>query len=239
MKNSGLFAPLAGALLLAAAAAPAAAYDDRIQYIHARAEGLFFTVSAESLKDSGDLRRDLTLWHIQKAFLIPRLEHGLVLDLGVGIGRKNAYGSWEIRYSLALPGAGVGERTGTLQDHNLEIIGRSFLIHSQVFHPYGLLGIDLSLLRIRNGSFFEGNFLTASYAGGGVDAGAGAILDLGPRAFLNIEALYRFTVFLYAYGEGKGRDINYMHVGTQDGPVFGRLLRSSRFGLSVSLGFML
>jgi len=218
---------------------PAAAYDLRIVHVTARAEGLFLMFSARTYDYSGDLRSDLTLWHIEKAFYVPHLQNGLALDLGLGIGRKTAYGSWEVRYSLALPQATVGGETHTLQMHNLEINGRSFIWKDEVVHPYGLLGLDLSLLAIANGSFYNGSRLTANFAGGGIKAGGGIMIDLSSKSFIAIEALYRFTVFLYAYGEGKGRDINYMHVGTMDGAAFGRLLRMPGFGLSLCLGFML
>jgi hypothetical protein len=220
-------------------AGEAGAYDSRIEHITARAEGTFLTFSVRSFDYSGDLRRDLTLWHIAKAFYIPRLQNAMVLDFGLGFGRKTAYGSWEIRYSLALPQASVGGENHALQMHNLEINGRSFFWKNEAVHPYGLLGIDLSMLMIGGGSYYQGQRLTAIYAGGGINAGGGVILDLGAKTFITLEAVYRFTVFLYAYGEGKGRDINYMRVGTMDGAAFGRLLRTSAFGLSLSLGFML
>ena len=217
----------------------AAAYDSRIDHITARAEGLFMTVAVRSLNETGDVRRDLTLWHIEKAFFVPRLQGAWTADLGLGIGGKTAYGSWEARYSLALPNATVGGESHTLQMHNLEVIGRSFFVKNEYIHPYGLLGIDLSMLMIANGSYYHGDRLTAIFAGGGISAGGGLMLDLSSRTFISLEALYRFTVFLYAYGQGKGRDINYMHVGTMDGTPLGRLMWMKGLGLSLSLGFML
>jgi hypothetical protein len=217
----------------------AAAYDSRIDHITARAEGLFLSFSARSLDYTGDVRRDLTLWHIQKAFFVPRLHSAWAADLGLGLGGKTAYGSWEVRYSLALPGATVGGESHTLQMHNLEMIGRSFFVKTETFHPYGLLGIDLGLLVIANGSYFQGSRLTAIFAGGGISAGGGLMLDLNAKTFISLEAVYRYTVFLYAYGQGKGRDINYMHVGTIDGAALGRLMWMKGLGLSLSLGFML
>jgi hypothetical protein len=95
------------------------------------------------------------------------------------------------------------------------------------------------MLKIANGSYYLGDRLTAIFAGGGINAGGGFMIDLNAKTFIALEALYRFNVFLYAYGQGKGRDINYMHVGTIDGAAFGRLLRMTGWGLSLSLGFML
>ena len=229
---------LIGAALLAVWGS-AAAYDSRIDHITARAEGLFLTLAVRSLGYSGDVRRDLTLWHIEKAFFVPRLHSPWAADFGVGIGGKTAYGSWEARYSLALPHAKVGGESHTLQMHNLEVIGRSFFVKDETFHPYGLLGIDISMLMIANGSYYHGDRLTAIFAGGGISAGGGLMLDLNARTFISLEALYRFTVFLYAYGQGKGRDINYMRVGTMDGAALGRLMWMKGLGLSLSLGFIL
>jgi hypothetical protein len=220
-------------------AGTASAYDPRVDHIKARAEGLFLSFSVRSVDYTGDIRRDLTLWHIEKAFFVPHLNGTWAADLGLGIGGKTAYGSWEVRYSLALPNATVGGESHTLQMHNLEVIGRSFIVKNETFHPYGLLGIDVSLLMIANGSYYQGSRLNAAFAGGGISAGGGLMLDLNARTFISVEALYRFTVFLYAYGQGKGRDINYMRVGTVDGAPFGRLLRTPGLGLSISLGFML
>ena len=231
--------PLLIGVVLLAAWSTASAYDARIDHIKARAEGLFLSFSVRAVDYTGDIRRDLTLWHIEKAFFVPHLNGTWTADLGLGIGGKTAYGSWEVRYSLALPNAAVGGESHTLQMHNLEVIGRSFLVKNETFHPYGLLGIDISLLMIANGSYYQGSRLNAAFAGGGISAGGGLMLDLSEKTFLSVEALYRFTVFLYAYGQGKGRDINYMHVGTVDGAPFGRLLRTPGLGLSISLGFML
>jgi hypothetical protein len=231
--------PIPLGTLLLAVWGSAAAYDSRIDRITAKAQGLFMTVTVRSLDYTGDVRRDLTLWHIEKAFFVPRLQNAWAADFGLGIGGKSAYGSWEARYSLALPKATVGGESHTLQMHNLEMIGRSFFVKNAIVHPYGLLGIDLSMLMIANGSYYHGDRLTAIFAGGGLSLGAGLMIDLNAGTFISLEALYRYTVFLYAYGQGKGRDINYMRVGTMDGPALGRLMWMKGLGLSLSLGFML
>jgi hypothetical protein len=213
-------------------------FDRRFSIRHARAEGLYFTLSAQPLEYTGDFLSSLTLWHFEKSFFIPRLGKSGVLDIGVGLGSKTAYGSWEIRYSLALPKAGVDGRNESVQFHNLEINGRSFIWPRETVHAYLQLGIAIPVVFVKDGAFYRGADLNAIYAGAGANLGGGVLFDLGRETFINIGAVYRFQVFLYAYGEGKGRDINHLRT-VYGGDVFGRLLRSSSFGLTVSLGFML
>lgn len=228
------------ALLGSAASASAfeQRFDRRFDIMKARAEGFYFTLSAQSLEYGGDFLSALTLWHFEKAFFIPRLTKSDILDIGVGLGSKTAYSSWEVRYSLALPKADVNGRSQSIQFHNVGIQGRSFLWPHETLHAYLQLGIDIPVVIVKDGASYQGKAINAVYAGGGANLGGGILFDLGRETFINIGAVYRFQVFLYAYGEGKGRDINHLRT-VYEGEKFGRLLRSSSFGLSVSLGFIL
>ncbi len=80
--------------------------------------------------------------------------------------------------------------------------------------------------------------MNASYVGAGLQAGAGLHLDLGPSVFLNAAVTYRWIGFLYAFGEGKGRDINDLRTEPM-GPEFGRLLRTDVLTLTLGVGFIL
>ena len=91
---------------------------------------------------------------------------------------------------------------------------------------------------MRGGSFYRGKALNASYFGAGLNIGAGIWADIGPSVFVNAAVVYRWVGFLYAYGEGKGRDINDLRVGYL-GPEFGRLLRTDVLSLTVGIGFVL
>jgi hypothetical protein len=236
---------LGGFLLLLAAvsqafpapASSASGFDKRFEIAKARNEGFFASISVRPQAVFGDFRSDLTLWHFDKAFYVPSFRHGIGADYGIGLGHKNAYGSWEVRYSLALPKAAVGGTIETVQFHELEISGRSFFFPGRAFQPYGLLGIDLPLVVVPEGSSYLGEKLNAVYAGAGLHAGAGVTWDFSPDSFLDIGIIYRYVIFYYAYGEGKGRDINHLRT-TQDGDQFGRLLRSSSLALTASLGFL-
>jgi hypothetical protein len=223
---------------LAAFSASASGYDKRFELAKARNEGFYASLSARLQSVSGDFRNDLTLWHFDKAFYIPRLTgEGLDYGLGLGIGRKTAYSTWEVRYSMALPKASVNGKDRTIQMHELEISGRSFFNPGRRLQPYGLLGIDLPLVIVHDGSSYQGALLDAAYIGVGLEAGAGLVWDFAPDTFLDLGIVYRIQGYFYAYGEGKGRDINHLRT-VQDGEKLGRLLRSSTLAVTASLGFM-
>ncbi len=217
----------------------ASGYDKRFELAKARNEGFYASLSARLQYVSGDFRSDWTLWHFDKAFHIPRLtgDDGRDYGLGLGIGRKTAYSTWEVRYSLALPKASVNGQERTIQMHELEISGRSFFWPGRILQPYALLGIDLPLILVHDGASYLGESLDAAYIGVGLEAGAGLVWDFAPDTFLDLGVVYRVQGYFYAYGEGKGRDINHLRT-VQDGPKLGRLLRSSTLALTASLGFM-
>jgi hypothetical protein len=232
-------AALAAAAVLAwSSLAPwASGFDKRFELAKARNEGYFATISVRPQIVFGDFRSDLTLWHFDKAFSIPHLNGAFLSDLGLAVGHKNAYSSWEVRYSLALPKAAVDGTSEIIQFHDLEISGRSFFLPGRALQPYGLLGIDVPFVVVHDGASYLGEKLSATYAGVGLHAGAGLTWDFAPGRFLDLGIVYRFVIFYYAYGEGKGRDINHLRT-TQDGDRFGRLLRSSSLALTASLGYM-
>ena len=226
---------LLGVLLTAGAFA---AFDRRINHMTARAEGTYFTIQGRAHNYFGDFRSDMTLWHFEKAFYFPKLAHAFAVDVGVGVGGKTAYADWEVRYSLSTPQASVAGNRQSIQLHTLEVDGRSFLRLDKSIHPYIQLGLVLPYLAVPKGATYLGSRLNASYAGLGANLGTGLILDLDAHSFINLGASYRYLFFLYAYGEGKGRDTNHLRVG-YNGPKLGRVLRSSSLAVFLSLGFML
>jgi hypothetical protein len=217
-------------------ALPLSAQNIKPETVIPKANGLYLSLIAHRTNFGMDLDTAPTLWHFEKAFFVPHFRPAL--SLGLGLGGKSIGGSWEVAYSLALPLAAVRERDQTVQLHNFSIKGRTFFGRHQVHHPYLTLGVDIPILIVPRGAHFEGRELDAAYAGGGLNAGLGWIIDLDSSVFLDIAYEYRFSIFLYAYGEGKGRDINFLTVGP-GGPAFGRLLRTSSMGIFVRLGLIL
>jgi len=198
--------------------------------------GMMIMFSGQSLDFRGDFSGDLTLWHFEKAFFIPRLGKGWAMS--VGLGGKSAGGSWDVSYLRSTHTAGIEGGTRTASFHAIEINGRSFFLRKSVFHPYFLGGISLPIVHVDDGSLFRGRRLDATYFGAGLNAGIGLIFDLGPSIVLNAGIVYRWIRFLYAYGESKGRDINNLRIGFE-GPEFKRLLRTDSISLTIGLGFII
>jgi hypothetical protein len=198
--------------------------------------GMMIMFSLQSLDFRGDLSGDLTLWHFEKAFFIPRLEKGSAMS--VSLGGKNAGGSWDVSYLRSTHTVDIEGEPRTASFHAVEINGRSFFLKKSFFHPYFLGGISLPIVHVDEGSFFRGRRLDAIYFGGGLNAGAGLLFDLGPSIVLNAGLVYRWIRFLYVTGDGKGRDINNLRIGFE-GPEFKRLLRTDSLTLTIGLGFIL
>jgi opacity protein-like surface antigen len=217
------------AILVAAVLAPAAATADT-------RDGAYVFISGQYLDFQRDFRHNLTLWHFEKAFFVPRLNRGAAV--AIGYGRKSPGRSWDVSYLYA-------PRTVTLADgehsaafHALEINGRSYFFKKASVHPYFQGGIAIPFVHVKNGSLYLGKKLNASYFGAGLNVGTGVMIEISPSLFLNIGAQYRVVGFLYAYGEGKGRDVNDLRIG-YNGPKLGRMLRTDIVTLAVSLGFVL
>ena len=199
--------------------------------------GLCFSFSAHSADYRGDFRDARVLWHFEKAFEFPRLARGY--GLAVSLGAKMDKGSWDISYLLSMPAAVLyGGASAAIVLHALEVNGRSYLLPRSAVHPYFLGGICLPVLSVSRGAQYQGRSHDATYLGGGLNVGAGLSIDLGPSMVLNAGAAGRFLWFLYAFGGGKGRDINHLTDGTA-GPRLDRLLRTTSLVLSVGLGFIL
>ncbi|MCX6566108.1 MAG: hypothetical protein NTW38_06755 [Candidatus Aminicenantes bacterium] len=199
-------------------------------------DGQYIMLSGQSLDYHRDLDRGLTLWHFEKEFYIPGLEKCAAWV--VSYGMKSYGGSWDV--SFLRSGRTVdlenGPHTATYQAFDLN--GRSFFLKKLALRPYFLGGITIPFIRVKGGSFYRGKTLNASYFGAGLNVGAGLWFDVGPSVFINAAVMYRWVGFLYAYGEGKGRDINDLRVGYM-GPEFGRMLRTDVLTLTVGVGFVL
>jgi len=198
--------------------------------------GTFLLFSGQAIDFQRDLTANRTLWHFEKAFFIPRMARDLAL--GIGIGGKSPGGTWDLSYFYSTQTAVFddGSRTATFQA--LELNGRSFFLKKLFVHPYFLGGIILPFIQVNNGAFYEGKTANAAYFGAGLNVGAGLLVEIGPSILLNAGAVYRWIGFLYAFGGGKGRDINNLQVGYL-GPEFGRLLRTNTVTLTLGLGFVL
>ena len=198
-------------------------------------DGTFLIFSGHSLDFRRDLASDLTLWHFEKAFYVPHLNRGWAL--AVGIGGKSYGGTWDVSYLHSSQSVSYQDGVRTAVFQALEISGRSFFLKKLFLHPYFLGGISIPFIHVRDGASYQGEALNASYFGAGLSVGTGVMLEIGPSLLLNVGATYRWLAFLYAYGEGKGRDINHLTVGYL-GPKLGRVLRTDTLTLTAGLAFV-
>lgn len=198
--------------------------------------GSFVLFSGQSLEFRRDLASSLTLWHFEKSFFIPRMRKGPAL--AVGFGGKSRGGTWDVSYLRSSQTVSFEDGTRTATFQAIEINGRSFFLKKLFVHPYFLGGITFPFLRVDGGAFYQGKTLNAAYFGAGLNIGGGFLFEIGPTVLVNAGVIYRWIGFLYAYGEGKGRDINNLRVGYL-GPEFGRLLRTDMLTFTIGLGFVL
>ncbi|MBM3311133.1 MAG: hypothetical protein FJY80_06470 [Candidatus Aminicenantes bacterium] len=220
---------LAVFLSVAAAVAPSAAGACR--------SGSCFSFLFQTADFRGDLAAPRVLWHFEKSFSFPSLRAGYAV--GVSYGFKADKGSWEVSYQRSAHRATSADGVpASPVVHILELNGRSFLLRRSAFRPYFLGGICLPVLRLPRAVEYRGRTSSATCLGAGLNLGAGLAVDIGPRVVLAAGVLNRFVWFLYAYGGGKGRDINHLTEG-YGGPKLGRLLRTSGLSWTASLGFIL
>jgi len=230
IRYSTKLAVWAALICLLASAAPgqeAATPDGR---------GFFLSLSGQQLDLRGDFSGEMTLWHFEKAFFIPRLNKDF--GLGLGIGFRSESGLWEFNVLRSNQRALWSGTESQASIYVLEINGWGFPWKHSVVQGYYLLGLCFPFLIVRDGSRMAGSIFDASYTGLGVNLGAGLLLNLGHRLFISGGFKYRFMGFFYVSGGGKGRDIQDLTVGYQ-GSAWGQWLRAPSLGLTFGIGLIL
>jgi hypothetical protein len=197
-------------------------------------KGFFLSLSAQNIQLKGDLTGDLTLWHFDKAFFIPKMEN--TLGLGLGFGYRREGGLWEFAVVHASPSILLNGKAGKASYYDLEVNGWGFPWKNAAVQPYYLLGLCFPWLVVEDGSRLEHVVNNASYIGLGLNLGAGLLINIGPAFFLSAGVKYRYLGFFYVSGGGKGRDITDLTVG-HGGPQWGKWLRGPSLGASFHLGF--
>jgi hypothetical protein len=198
--------------------------------------GFFLSLSGQQLDLQGDLGGELTLWHFEKAFFVPRLNKDF--GLGLGVGFRSESGLWEFNVLYSNQRALWSGTESRASIYVLEINGWGFPWKHSVLQGYYLLGLCFPFLIVRDGSRMASSIFDAAYTGLGVNVGAGLILNLGHRLFISGGVKYRFIGFFYVNGGGKGRDIQDLTVGYQ-GSAWGQWLRAPSLGLTFGVGLIL
>jgi len=219
----------AGLCFVLAMAAPALSQGPA-----ASRKGFFLSLSGQDIQLKGDLSGDLTLWHFDKAFFIPKMENTFGLSLGFGYRREG--GLWEFAVVRASPSILLDGRSGRASYYDLEINGWGFPWKDAAVQPYYLLGLCFPWLVVQDGSRLEHAVNDATYTGLGLNLGAGLLINLGQSLFLSGGIKYRYVGFFYVNGGGKGRDITDLTVG-HGGPQWGKWLRAPSLGVTFHFGF--
>jgi hypothetical protein len=210
---------------------PAAAQEEE------KTPGQFFlSLSAQVLPLHGDLDKGLVLWHFDKAFVVPKPEKALAP--AAGFGYQSKYVFWEFFFLWSSPKADLQGKQDTVKFYAAEINGRAFLIRNFPLRPYLLLGLSTPVLKVKEGASMGSTIYNATYAGLGINLGAGLMLRFAPNFFLTAGPVYRYMALLYVIGGGKGRDIRDLRVG-QNGPEWDTWLKVTSLSLVASVGFSL
>jgi len=198
--------------------------------------GFFLSLSGQEFNLQGDLSGDLTLWHFEKAFFVPKLSQDFGLAVGLGIRRRS--GLWEFNVAHSSHQALWGGTASRASLYVLEVNGWGFPWKNSVLQAYYLLGLCFPLLTVQNGARMAGSVYDATYTGLGINLGAGLLLNLGQRVFISGGVKHRFLGFFYVNGGGKGRDIADLTVGHQ-GAEWDKWLRAPSTGLFFGLGIVI
>ncbi len=202
-------------LILAAQEEPLVAADSQDQ------GAFFFEATSQYLSFAlADLDGAGIIGNADQVFFLPRIRPSL--GLGFGFGRRFRSGLWAVTYLVSGHDADFQARESTGVSLLVEVLSRSF-----------------TWLKVRD-NVADGNGVLhdATYAGVGVNGGAGLLAPLSSRMFFSASLVCRYLGYLYAYGPVKGIDVTDLFDGVS-GPRHRRFLRAPVVALELSLGYEL
>ncbi len=239
MNRAILRSVLAAAAALAAAASPLLAQPGAYA-----PRGYYLGVAAHTLSFQGDLDGRLVLVNSLNRFNVPRLADGVGAGIFFGCDVRKGY--WRVSYLKSLHRAAFAERSRADASWNtLALDGLGYLVPSWRVTPYVSVGIDVSWLNAAHGALTPGGSLPAprttraeTFGGLGINGGFGVCARIGSNLFLMGGAVSRWTGLMYAYGEGKGRDVANLYI-NDTGKLQPKFLRVLGLGVEIALGFRL
>lgn len=217
-----------GAVLLSTAI-PAAA-----QFCANAPRGYYLGLTGHQLSFRGDFDGQLVLGNSTKLFYIPGPAEstGFGLHFGCDVSR----GFWRISFIRSSHRAAILDRTSRAVYNALVLDGLAYVFPRWRVTPYLQVGINIPWVTVKDGSLYENARLTdATYIGLGVNAGAGLCARIG-EVFVAAGPVVRPLAFLYAYGEGRGRDVGNLYI-NGDGPKQPHFLEVLGLGFELHLGF--
>ena len=186
-------------------------------------------------------RRDLdgvmVIGNADQVFYIPRVKPSL--GFGIGFGRRFRSGLWAVSYLVSGHDADFQGKESTAVSRLVQVNARTYLFRTSPLRLFAHFGLNFPWLKVRyNVADRSGKLHDATYAGVGVNAGAGLLAPVSSRMFFSASLVYRVLGYLYAYGPVKGIDVTDLFDDVS-GPRHRRLLRAPVVALELSLGYEL
>lgn len=198
----------------------------------------FFEATSQYLSFAlADLDGAGIIGNADQVFFLPRIKPSL--GLGIGFGRRFRSGLWAVTYLVSGHDAGFQARESTAVSRLVQIHSRIFLIRASRLRPFLHVGLSFPWLKVRdNAADNNGALHDATYAGVGVNGGAGLLAPVSSRMFFSASLVCRYLGYLYAYGPVKGIDVTDLFDDV-NGSRHRRFLRAPVIALELSLGYEL
>src|SRR5262245_41770546 len=134
----------------------------------------------------------------EEILILPRLDPKSTLRAVVGF--RTTRGAFEVGYERTRHAGTFLDFKDEAEFHALNFDERIYVLTSGRVQPYGLLGLSLPWLTIKDGSFLEGGVADGSFRGFGINTEAGATVFPHPR--VGISAGYRYRVMWFDSAKG-------------------------------------
>jgi opacity protein-like surface antigen len=130
--------------------------------------------------------------------ILPRLNAKTAIRGAVGF--RSRIGSFEIGYEQTKHDGTFMDGTGEATFHSINFDERIFFLTKGRVQPYGLIGLSIPWLTVKDGSFLDPDIADGSFRGWGVNTEAGVTVFVHPRVGVNVGYRYRSMWFDSASG---------------------------------------
>jgi opacity protein-like surface antigen len=130
--------------------------------------------------------------------ILPRLNAKTAIRGAIGF--RSRRGSFEVGYEQTKHDGTFMDGTGEATFHSINFDERIFFLTSKRIQPYGLIGLSIPWLTVKDGSFLDPDVADASFRGWGVNTEAGVTVFVHPRVGVNVGYRYRSMWFDSASG---------------------------------------
>jgi len=130
--------------------------------------------------------------------ILPRLNARTAIRGAIGF--RAGRGSFEVGYEQTRHDGTFMDGIGEATFHSINFDERIFFLTSGRVQPYGLIGLSVPWLTVKDGSFLDPDIADGSFRGWGVNTEAGVTVFVHPRVGVNVGYRYRSMWFDSASG---------------------------------------